>query len=155
MRDSKGDDFSTGKRTAQAIASAEIKDLIKNRYGKEIPFFIMGDFNNDVTKAKEFSPLKEGFSDVFDMADDLIGAGDGFGRTTHTYHPRGGKTSRKQIDGIIVDRDSNVEVIEAGIYRYKDESGKIKPVPDTYDDRKKNPSDHFPVWAILKFIDFI
>jgi len=155
MRDSKGDDLSTGKRTAQAIASAEIKDLIKERYGKNIPFFIMGDFNNDVRKAREFSPLREDFSDVFDMTDDLIGAGNGFGRTTHTYHPRGGKTSRKQIDGIIVDKDSNVEVLEAGIYRYKDESGKVKPVPDTYDDRKKNPSDHFPIWAVFKFLNFI
>ncbi len=143
------DPFSTLARTQEVEKGEEIHELLYQKYGGEFPMIVLGDFNNtvnDLVNAPEFSKMYEaGFRDSMDVAQ----AGIPENRVTHTYHPKEGPTEYNQIDSIQVNSviQQIQSVREAGVYRYVDSQGKEKMIPDTQEQRKENPSDHFPVWA--------
>jgi hypothetical protein len=151
QRDKMDDAKSTELRKAQVDSMIEIKSLYEQKYGKDVPFIIAGDFNNSTNPnslAREFRALTDaGLQDAFDVAI-RTDFGECNCRVTHTYHPKGGETKKQQLDSFQVSdslRGSGA-ILEAGIQRYKDENGKDTPIPDTYEQRKQNPSDHFPIW---------
>jgi hypothetical protein len=65
-------------------------------------------------------------------------------RVTHTFH-QGGSTSAKQMDAIFVRNAESDQIMSAKIYRYRDDNGVVKGIPQSYREREMNPSDHFPV----------
>ncbi len=146
-RDRDGDPESNIWRTAQMAGGAKIIETLSKELGEDVPLLWGGDFNTDVQVSKEVAPIKSLFQDAFDVAKRSLPKAN---RATHTYHPKEGATSAKQMDTIFV-RNSNADLVEqAKIYRYKDEYGQVKAIPNSFQQREKNPSDHFPVLVDLR-----
>ena len=140
-RDGTGDPQSRALRGAQVRAAS---DIIENEIKSSPKSFVMiaGDFNGDVRVEAEFDPIKRILKDAFDVQPQKISDND---RITHSYHPKNASTQYSQIDAFFVKDSDPALVKEAFVYRYKDDSGNVKPLPQTWNDREANPSDHFPV----------
>lgn len=149
-RDRGGDPESRIMRGAQVNRAAEIIGRYRAEFGEETPVMIAGDFNGEVPNESEFKPLFEaaGLIDSFDATPNPPSDKD---RVTHTYHPKGGATHYGQMDAVLVSKGLRGAVKKAEVYRYKDEDGKVRAIPKTYEERSQNPSDHFPVVVTLDF----
>ncbi len=134
------------------LRDAQVKNTLKivgdyiDEYNN-IPMLIAGDFNADLRAAPEFNVLRKGriLKDSFESVKPPVEKNQ---RITHSFHPRGGTTNYNQLDGIF---HRNMEVKEAKVLRYKDpETGQERPLPRTWKQREKNPSDHFPIMSVVK-----
>jgi hypothetical protein len=133
-------------RTAQAERMVEVIKDYQAKYPKT-PIMVMGDFNAEVHTEPEYSALREfELKDVFDLGPNPIPTGDPR-RITHTFHPKEGSRHASQLYSILLVPPFQNLVLGAHIYRYKNPDGSEKPLPKTYAEREKNPSDHYPVWA--------
>jgi len=144
-----GDKNASMRREIEVLEALDVLELVKRRYGKDLPVIVAGDFNNNLPISSEHRHFGlAGFKDALDVTSKPL-AGD---RYTHIYYGSH-KTKYEQLDGILYDFP-NVEegaVITSGVYRYKDENGAELPVPKTYQERELNPSDHYPVYADFNF----
>ena len=141
QRDRTDDPGSHILRAAQFEAIGKIIDGYQSQYGKDVNVMVGGDFNIDVRGAPEMVPLNQrNMIDPFDA----FGI-KGLDRMTHTFHPRGGRSSFHQLDAILVTPSLKESLSSIVAYRYKDAAGNAKPLPQTYDERSQNPSDHFPL----------
>lgn len=149
-RDRSRDPQSRTLRRAQVERTAEIVARYRREFGPKVPIMLAGDFNGELNREPEFEALRRaaGLVDSLDLVRPPLPYQD---RITHTYHPTGGPADKKQIDAVMVSESMKGVVVSASVYRYKDEHGNVKPIPDTYEERSKNPSDHFPVLVILDF----
>jgi exonuclease III len=151
QRGSGSDPTSKVMREAQVKETARIIQQLKDKHGPKTPILLAGDFNADINSS-EFSHLKEG-----GMLHEALDAKnvDPKERVTHSYHPRDGETKYSQLDAIMFTPDFTQYVEEAGVYRYKDANGNVKPIPRTYEERELNPSDHFMTWMKVDFSSFL
>lgn len=148
-RDRPGDPDSELQRRAQAKRTAEILAQTREEFGPGVPVLIAGDFNGDLTHDEALRPIFDaGFVDGFDAAPVPTAPED---RVSHTYHPRDGAAQAHQMDGVVISKDWARLVRRTHAHRYKDERGRDKPIPATYAERSRNPSDHFPVVLELDF----
>ncbi|MDD5656786.1 MAG: hypothetical protein PHF00_05975 [Elusimicrobia bacterium] len=149
-RDRPGDRESAVWRAAQVRRTAEIIARYRAEFGAGVPILLSGDFNGAVDKETAFRPLYEeaGLTDSFDAAPEPVS---GMARVTHTYHPRGGATQYKQLDAVLVSDRLRGTVKSARVYRYKNQNGTERPIPKSYQERQRNPSDHFPLIVTLDF----
>lgn len=141
-RDRPGDPESLIIRTAQFQGIAKIVQDYQQKYGAQIPTVLTGDFNTDVQHGSELRPLQGLMSDSFDLVEKNVTDRD---RVTHTFHPERGGTVADQMDSVMVNGVLSNSVQDVHVYRYKDANGKVKALPDSYQEREQNPSDHFPV----------
>lgn len=146
--ENKQDPESREIRTAQAERMVEIIKDYQQKY-PGTPFLVLGDFNAEVHTEPEYEALRSfKVKDVLDLTPGALPIGDP-GRITHTFHPNGGSTKASQLDSILVAPPHDDIVLKAGVYRYKNEDGTLKPIPKTYAEREQNPSDHYPLWTEL------
>jgi hypothetical protein len=124
---------------------ASIIDDYRARFGEDVPMIVGGDFNTDITDGKEMGPIHERLLDVFD----IVGL-TGQSRVTHSYFPPGGPVDYQQVDAIFISEILKPNVLSASVYRYKDGNGNELPLPRSFNERQKNPSDHYPVVLKLK-----
>lgn len=130
-------------RRAQGERTARILDRYRREFGADVPILVAGDFNGDVATDPAIAAVKAGgLTDTFDLQPKTLPAPK---RITHTYHPRDGPTEAKQVDAVLASEAFRGAVIGSKVYRYRDEQGRIKPIPRTYEERSRNPSDHFLV----------
>lgn len=143
QRDFKGDPRSVRRRTDQVEATAKIIRSYEEKY-PQTTIFLAGDFNANIHKDPEFESLfKDNLMiDSFDLNNQNMSD---LERVTQTFHPRGGETKKSQLDAIMTNKNGKDKVLSSKIYRYKDENGNSKRLPETYQERSKNPSDHFMV----------
>lgn len=147
--DRDGDPESRILRKAQVERSVEIIHQVESTLGKSSGILFAGDFNGKVHAESEFDALKStDLTDAFDVVSPALSE---TARITHTYHPKGEPTEKTQLDAVYVNKAMASAVQSASVYRYKDAKGKTLPIPNTYDERKRNPSDHFPVVVNLEF----
>ena len=146
-----GDPGSNILRGAQVRRTAEIISRYRAEFGADVPVMLAGDFNGEVSKDAEFRPLFEaaGLVDSFDASPNPPSEKD---RITHTFHPKGGPTHYGQMDAVLVSKALRGAVKKAEAYRYKNDDGSARAVPATYEERSRNPSDHFPVIVTLDFV---
>lgn len=138
-------------RRAQVERTAEIVGRLRAEFGQDLPLMLAGDFNGAVNEESTYDSLKDGGAGLTDALDLAQPALSKLQRVTHTYHPKGGAAHKAQMDGFFVSRSVRGLVTEAKVYRYRDESGREKPLPETYAQRERNPSDHFPLLVTLRF----
>ena len=149
QRDSDGDPRSVKKRTLQVQAAS----LIISDYEKQfpnVPILISGDFNNDVRTAKEFDSLKEiGLRDAFDISTGLTVPMEN--RGTHFYFGGNGEATVSQLDANFFNKVAILQKIvkSAQILSFINENGDDYPVPNTYKERERLPSDHRATLLIL------
>ncbi len=148
-RDS-SDPESNIKRGGETQRAAEILARLQTEFGPSVPILFGADFNGDVNSEKEFAILKSALAleDSLNLSDPPASP---WGRVTHTWFPRGAPAHYSQFDALLVSPALRPALQDSYVYRYKDEKGKPKPIPRKMSERKKNPSDHFPVIAIFDF----
>ncbi len=137
-------------RTVQFEKTAEIVERYRDEYGSDLPIILAGDFNGDVNRDPEILPSiqKAGLANSFDLLPQPLSELD---RMTHIFFPGRGETpQRHQMDAIFVSKELQGDVADAGVYRYKKQSGKPVPLPENKHQRDRNPSDHWPAWATIK-----
>lgn len=151
QRGSGTDPTSKITREAQAKETARIVKGLKEKHGPKTPILLAGDFNADINSS-EFTHLKEDglLNEALEVKN--VNPED---RITHTYHPRDAETKYSQLDAIMFTPDFTKYVEDAGVYRYKDANGNVKPIPRTYEEREGNPSDHFMTWMKVDFSSFL
>lgn len=138
-RDMKDDPESRTWRSAQYVEAAKIT---KSYLEKKIPLLFAGDFNADILHDPEVQPLKNILQSSLAIAPDALPEKE---RITHTFHPRGDRPHFSQMDDIMVSPSLAPSVLSAQIVRYHNKDGSIKAIPQTYEQRSEQPSDHFPV----------
>lgn len=140
QRDRQGDKGSFILRAAQYKEVGNIVDGYQATFGKDVPIMIGGDFNIDVRRSADVAAVRARMKDAFDLK-----GMDGDARVTHTFHPRGGRTQNNQLDAIFVTPSLASSVLDVEVFRYKDRNGREKRLPQSWDERSQNPSDHFPI----------
>lgn len=146
--DRDGDPESEIMREGQADAAAAVINGLKQEFGATVPIILAGDFNGNFNRERAFATMRR----ALDMEDpfNVLNVGEPE-RITHTYHPQGEPRHTDQLDYLLVSRNILACIKDAYVYRYKDDKGRVKPIPQTKNQRKKNPSDHFPVALQLDF----
>lgn len=134
------------KRQEQVIATIKIVTFLQQKYGKNFPIFLAGDFNNNIHVAPEFKSLfKFGFKDTLDML-----AQPPKDRTTHYFFRKDGVPPEEtQLDGIL-SFGSGVRVLEGRIIPDRDANDNPLPAPKTFEERESRPSDHRPIGVTLE-----
>lgn len=148
QRNRNGDPRSSLLRTAQMKEIASIVEDYQGAYGANVPIVLGGDFNVDVRLSPEVEPIRERMVDPFDAKGIR-----GLPRMTHTFHPRRGHPSYHQLDALFVTPGLEDNIVSIETYRYKDAEGKELPLPNTYAERARNPSDHYPLVLTLSTED--
>jgi hypothetical protein len=141
-RDRPGDPESNILRTAQYEGIATIIRSYQRQYGIDVPILLAGDFNTDVRRGPELSPLRGLLASAFDHAPVVTPVSE---RITHTYHPKDGPTDAKQMDDFQASAALLPRLEEALVYRYRNADGSIMPFARTFAERQRQPSDHLPV----------
>ncbi len=146
--DNHSDPESREIRTAQAERMVDIIQFYQEKY-PNIPILLLGDFNAEPSREPEYQALRDfNLKDAFDLIPNPLPTGSPE-RITHTFHPQEGSRKASQLDSILIVPPIQNIVLDAKVYRYKNPDGSIKPLPQTYEEREQNPSDHFPIWADL------
>jgi len=135
------DPQSTHLREQQGDRWADIAQMYMDKYGA--PVISGADYNDSPHTARAYQGFRDmGFKDAFDVTKGAkIPLGDKR-RVTHTYHPRGGDTEYSQLDALLVSPDAQDLVLDVKVQPYYDSNGREMPVPDTFEQRAKQPSDH-------------
>lgn len=148
-----GDPESRMLRGAQVQRASEIVKDYEQEFGSDMPLLVAGDFNGEIDREKEFVSLKK-VAKLMDSLDLVKPALSDEERVTHTYHPKTG-TIWSQLDAVMVNAAAKTMVEDAEVYRYKDSQGRPWPLPKTYMETTKNPSDHFPLRVELDFQEML
>ena len=149
-----GDFESRALRKAQVDTAVDVIADIKKKFGPNVPVMLGGDFNGSLHKEAEFASLwsSGAVEDPFKIVESKTGKTfTAEERTTHTFFPQTGGRDANQIDAVLVSPSMKDSVKDVKVYRYKDASGKELPLPATYAEREKNPSDHYPLILTLDF----
>lgn len=138
-RDSAGDPESLAWRTAEYEEAAKIVGAYLER---RVQVVFGGDMNADARSAPELRPLKAKMASALAVAPDAVPE---VQRVTHTFHPEGAPTEKTQLDDIFISPGLERSIKSARILRYRDEAGRLRPIAETFEQRKLQPSDHLPV----------
>lgn len=146
QRDRPGDPNSTILRQAQYAKAAEIIKNYEERYpGVQIIFG--GDFNVDVRTSTDIKPLLENnMKSAFDVARVSVSWSE---RITHSYFQNGSRPHYPQMDDLMVTPGLFSNVIKASVIQYKNEDGSIVPLPKSYKERQRQPSDHNAIKTVI------
>lgn len=143
-RDRKNDPRSFHKRQKEADESVRILKETEVKH-PGVPIIVMGDFNSsrDKKELKSFRLL-----DMVDLTDkpELFVDEEGMGDSTFVFFPnRETTTTREALDGAFLSSSLEAYIKSYSVYRYKDEEGKVRDLPQNFEERNLNPSDHYPV----------
>ncbi|MEI7973434.1 MAG: endonuclease/exonuclease/phosphatase family protein [Bdellovibrio sp.] len=144
MRDVPGDPQGTRQRAREVLGLGLVYQEIQKAFGSQFPVLISGDFNNEVSTAPEFDPLRNwGFRDALDLVQYPSP------RHTHFYFtPMGRKLHRSflQLDSTQVDLSAQkMQLIQdARVLPQMDDRGQWLKDPQTMAEKKAagRPSDH-------------
>jgi endonuclease/exonuclease/phosphatase family metal-dependent hydrolase len=136
-----GDPQSFILRAAQYDRLEKIIKGYQERFGKDVPVILAGDFNTGIHDSIETVPVRDIMDDSLDMQPHDLSDEE---RVTHSYFPRRGRPDHKQIDGILITKGSQVEVLRSGVVQ--DDRG----LPRNHRQRQSQASDHYPVYADIK-----
>lgn len=149
-RDRPNDPESRILRQAQVERASQIVKNYEKEFGSELPIFLAGDFNGEIAHEKEFEALHSiaSMTDSFDVVSPPLSEQE---RITHSYFPKDGQPKWAQLDAVLVNQSAGRFITKAKVARYQDNNGQELPIPKSFSDVKKNPSDHYPVEASLDF----
>lgn len=147
-RDRPGDKESFYKRSLQYISTVEIMEGYSNYWNEKLPYFLAADLNADFRYDLESYTFKRAnYKDAFE----IIGMPEEE-RFTHSYFGRY-ETNYSQLDAILLnDKAQKLDlVLSAEKIPFIGEDGKPMPVPRSKNERKRQPSDHWPVFVVFDF----
>lgn len=147
-RNRPGDENSNIWRAAQYMGARMIYEKYRQKFGPEVQFFFQGDFNLDIQRDSALDPVREVLQSAFAFAPESIHP---FDIVTHTYHPKGkSQPEYNQMDDIRISENMQDRVQQIYVVNMRDQYGNPLPLALTYEERSKQPSDHWPVSARFK-----
>ncbi len=147
-RNRPGDENSNIWRTAQYIGARKIYEKYRQKYGSDVQILFQGDFNLDVQRDNALDPVREVLQSAFAFAPNATHP---FDIITHTYHPRGQvQPEYNQMDDIRISENMQGNVLQIYVVNMRDRFGNPLPLALTYEERSKQPSDHWPISARFK-----
>ncbi len=146
------DPLGRDRRKAELEKLVKIYAEITAEFDGKVPVLVGGDFNGNAQAEKPDAEFVGIYRDT-KLRDALDIAGLAVA-DRHTYvhvDQRGGATQGRQLDYIFVPPllHGRVNLKETFIYRYKDDWGFPLPPPRSLGDKKRLPSDHYPVVLTL------
>lgn len=130
------------KRAAQIEAATKIIQEIQDQ-NPGVPIVFGGDFNTHIEESEDIETFKKktGFFDSFDM---MGLAKKSWARATHSFFPKKGMGERTQMDAAFLDSLSKKlgRLIRAYVAPHRFPDGRPKPLPNSYDQREHDASDH-------------
>lgn len=147
MRPAPGDPDGSIHRRGQVDATLKILADYDRRYRRPVRSIVAGDFNADLRKARELTPLFSRLRDVFDLAPDGPAKEN---RATQFYFARGSFPDFHQFDGILVSPGLQRGILHAEVFPYMNDLGEVEANPQSFRERRALPSDHRPVVAEIQ-----
>ena len=166
MRHRPGDDNSEEWRTAQYQGIRQIYEFYREKYGDRPQIILQGDFNLDVQKDPALDPVREVLTSAFEMSPAPI---DPRSIITHTFHPRevtnreelrrfrwarptyrNLPAEKRQMDDIRLSHNMEGRVLKIYIVQMRGEGGLELTYANSYRERQRQPSDHWPLAAELE-----
>ncbi|MBC7386304.1 MAG: hypothetical protein H7301_09125 [Cryobacterium sp.] len=132
-----------------------LKKHYQDVYGEKIPIIFGGDGNGDFRTYPEFVRTKSaGFIETLDA---IQVRKDDPRRLTQSYFPKNQPPTFSQLDVILLDKSTVARgaILDAHTVVDTDESGKVRPLPATYQERKGYSSDHALNTVVLDREKFI
>lgn len=141
---------------SQRLAEVEglVKLFQKRKKIHDIPILIGGDFNGIIDEEEvepEFAPLFKhtNLKDVCSLFDMTVQE-----RCSYPYFHRNGDLYLNQIDYLFIEKKlKHLIATPPYMYRFKNDYGDNLGLPETLKEKRKQPSDHFPLVCELN-IDF-
>ena len=118
----------------------------------EVPILFAGDLNGYAGKASTDPEFKAIYSET-DLQDVLEVASVSLEkRSTFFQIKNGGKAEGKQIDFCFIPASlqANLKIDSTFVYKFKDEFGFALDHPKTIEEKSRLPSDHYPIFLLLK-----
>lgn len=146
--DRDGDPQAALKRSAEMASARKIFQQYMKKDGPNAAIILAGDFNasfaSDPETAQIKDPLLRDALDIMNVPMDQ--------RVSHLFFsgPQNPIVA-DQLDYILMTPTLQRVVQEAKVYRYRDGAGNELPLPRTSKQRKKQPSDHNPIWMRFLF----
>ncbi len=154
-----GDPLGEMLRKVQVEETLKLIEIYKEIYGPKFVYILAGDFNGQARSEAAFEAIQKN-KDMGDPFDFIEPKASDLERVTHSYHPKASEedphpvTEYSQIDHILVSSwflQDKTRMKKIYVYRYKNEDNSVRPLPKTWDEREKNPSDHFPIFFDFDF----
>ena len=155
QRPEPGDPQSILARGDQVQGTIAIIKHYEERFGADLPIFLLGDYNREVGTASEFKALwaEGGMKDSFDMAPADHSVPPGQARYTEKYFNDDGQIFWSQLDSISGSRSVQALGLftDAQILAYLDAKGQPMGWPMSVAEFEKVPSDHRMVRVVVDF----
>ncbi len=147
--DDTGHDFRSVRRRGAELNL--LMDIYKEELGKfpDTPIILCGDFNGNATLEKTDDEFKRIYEET-SLKDVLYLKGLPTEYRTTFYQFAGQAAHPLQLDYCFIDERFASQLIDAAVYRYKNSTGKVLGAPRKRSDIWNNPSDHYPVYALLR-----
>jgi endonuclease/exonuclease/phosphatase (EEP) superfamily protein YafD len=140
-----GDPTSVRMRTAQYEATVGIIRSVYRELGDETPLILSGDFNADTRSSPEMNVIRESLSSAFDFARDSVAASE---RITHSFHHEQTNVYA-QLDDFFISHSLRDRILRAQVLPFVTESGVRLKRAESFDERRRQPSDHYPIFMEL------
>lgn len=147
--DDTGHDFrSVRRRKAELELLLKVYEIEKELY-PDTPILLCGDFNGNASSEK----TDEEFKSIYVKTDllDVLGMRELPLQYRATFYQFVAQAAHQlQLDYIFLDKKFRHQLIDAAVYQYKNAAGRLIGPPKRRADIWNNPSDHYPVYAILE-----
>lgn len=142
------------RRSAELKTLLEIYAELNKTFNTQVPMIIAGDFNGNASAHQtdsEFTAIYQ-TTDLKDICE-LAGLSPEKSATYYQVN-RNSKTEGKQLDYAFLNglAQQYLEKQSVKIYRYRDHLGQEMDPPNSIDVKMSYPSDHYPLFFILKNI---
>ena len=113
-----------------------------------VPLLVVGDFNVPLF-SPEFQSWAKNLNFVNPFDEHFVDTNH-MGKVTYTYFNSYSNPEHSILDYILIFSNNSVDIVEAQVYRYRNEQGEIIDLPQKTQRFKQNPSDHYPIFTDLR-----
>lgn len=147
--DDTGHDFrSVRRRQAELELLLHVYKEEKKIFPKT-PILLCGDFNGNASNENTDEEFKVIYKET--NLEDVLGMRELPLQYRTTFYQFVGQAAHQlQLDYIFLDKEFRDQLNDAAVYQYKNSAGRLIGPPRRRGDIWNNPSDHYPVYAILE-----
>lgn len=130
----------------------------QQKYGNDIPIIVAGDLNAAIPNDPILTEFNRYFVDSFAVAARATRPEERMTQSFHQLNKDGSEEPAvySQYDTVSISRGALdaglVRVLMATVVRFRDEQNQFRPLAKTFDERSKQPGDHFYVATDLEIV---
>ncbi len=154
-RDGPNDPGSKQFRNRELQETKAIINDLRDHWGEDLPIILGGDMNSSMWTDEGLIDLSASLNlhNSVRVLDPNATESD---TITHVYFPDKNSNHKviNQMDGFFVSESLTKQLTKSSVVHYVDELGNPKPIPDSLDSRKTQPSDHLPFYIEIRTDNF-